>query len=250
MNHKTMLSALFLVFITLTNNIHIHAQPVPVSKNLEIIQIADNVYIHCSYFDLENFPHCPANGLIVVDNGKALIVDTPWTDTETVDLIDWVQKTLNADVAGCIVTHWHIDCMGGLQAVHDAGIPSYANQMTCEITQEKGLPLPQTCFNDSMTVSWGNQTTECYYPGAGHSLDNIVVYFPVSKILFAGCLVKSINSHNLGNTSDGDVNAYPQSLQNVLNRYPECQIVVPGHGQQGNLELIHHTLDLAKALNK
>lgn len=250
MKYKAILFQILLVLIILTNKTNIHAQPIPISNDLEIIQIADNAYIHRSYFDLEKFPHCPANGLIVVDDNKALIVDTPWTNTETTDLINWIRKTLQVDIAGVIVTHWHADCMGGLKAVHDAGIPSYANQMTCEITQEKGLPLPQTCFKDSLTVVWGEQTAECYYPGAGHSLDNIVVYFPVSKLLFAGCLVKSMNSHNLGNTNDGDVNAYPQSLQNVLNRYPESQIVVPGHGQHGDLELIHHTLDLAKTLTK
>jgi len=41
-----------------------------------------------------------------------------------------------------------------------------------------------------------------YYPGGGHTADNIVLWFPSKKILFGGCMLKDSNSKSLGNLSD------------------------------------------------
>ncbi|HOZ15061.1 MAG TPA: hypothetical protein PK784_09755 [Tenuifilaceae bacterium] len=44
-------------------------------------------------------------------------------------------------------------------------------------------------------------------------VDNIVVWIPLEKILFSGCMAKSTNSTNLGNTVDGDLKAYSITIQ-------------------------------------
>jgi hypothetical protein len=73
---------------------------------------------------------------------------------------------------------------------------------------------------------------------------NIVAWLPMEKILFGGCLVKSLDSNSLGNTKDGDLAAYPATLRKVEAAYPRARIVVPGHGACGGPELIEHTLQL------
>ena len=75
-------------------------------------------------------------------------------------------------------------------------------------------------------------------------LDNIVVWIPSEQILFPGCMVKEIRSGNLGNTADGDVKAYPDTITKVLKKFPSAKIVIPGHGNYGGAELIKHTLDI------
>ena len=82
------------------------------------------------------------------------------------------------------------------------------------------------------------------YFGAGHTTDNVVAWLPKQKILFAGCLVKSLDSTSLGNTKDGDLAAYPVTLRKVQAAYPHAKIVIPGHGDWGGPELIEHTLRL------
>lgn len=62
--------------------------------------------------------------------------------------------------------------------------------------------------------------------------------------MFGGCLVKSLNARNLGNTEDGDLAAYPITLKKVKETYPEAKIVVPGHGRPGGIELIDYTIKL------
>jgi metallo-beta-lactamase class B len=104
------------------------------------------------------------------------------------------------------------------------------------------MPLPE--LNPTTNLNIGNVKIETYYPGEGHTQDNIVVWFPDSKVLFAGCSVKSIDTKNLGNLADANVKEWPNSLKNILKKYPGILIVIPGHGNWGDINLINHTLKL------
>jgi len=84
-----------------------------------------------------------------------------------------------------------------------------------------------------------------YYPGAGHTEDNIVVWLPKEKILFGGCLVKSLHAKHLGYTEDAVISEWPNSIQKIINRYPDIKLVVPGHGSIGDVSLLTHTQKLA-----
>ena len=97
-----------------------------------------------------------------------------------------------------------------------------------------------------MVLRLGRKRVHVSYLGAGHTTDNVVAWLPQEKVLFAGCLVKSLSSTSLGNTQDGDLDAYPSTLQRVRAAYPDARVVIPGHGQWGGPELIDHTLDLCR----
>jgi metallo-beta-lactamase class B len=162
-------------------------------------------------------------------------------------LLSYIRNELKLEVTGFISNDWHWDSMGGLQAVHDAGIPSYASEMTREMARSKGLPVHQNGFRDSLALKLGDKEILCYYPGPAHTLDNIVVWIPSERILFADCMVKEMKAKDLGFTGDGDVAAYAQTLGKVKERFPGAKIVVPGHGAVGGMELVNHTMKMAKA---
>ena len=63
---------LFLLFVVTASSFADDAIP-----NMSISEIAPGVYLHQSYHKTEDFGVVSANGLVVVDNGKAFIVDTP-----------------------------------------------------------------------------------------------------------------------------------------------------------------------------
>ena len=94
----------------------------------------------------------------------------------------------------------------------------------------------------------GDKTIDCFYLGAAHSTDNIVVWIPSEKILFAGCMIKSVNARNLGNTADGDLTAYPGTIKKLLAKFPDVKVVIPGHGDFGGMELVKHTKELAEEI--
>lgn len=83
---------------------------------------------------------------------------------------------------------------------------------------------------------------EAFYPGPGHTSDNIVLKF--RRALFAGCLIKALDAPDLGFIGDADVASWPASVRRVAARYPKVT-VIPGHGQI-DLEgaSYQHTLDL------
>ncbi len=97
------------------------------SPTLEIEKLTKNTYRHISYLSTEDFGKVGCNGMIVVDGKEALIFDTPPNDTDSRELVDWVEKSLGCKVIGIIVTHFHDDCLGGLNEFHERQIPSYAS---------------------------------------------------------------------------------------------------------------------------
>ena len=108
-------------------------------------------------------------------------------------------------IAGFVPNHWHADCIGGLSSLQELKIESYANQMTIELARSKNLPVPDHGFRDSSELHLGDKLINVIILGAAHSLDNIVVWIPSEKILFPGCMVKSLSAKDLGNTADGDL---------------------------------------------
>ena len=112
------------------------------------------------------------------------------------------------------------------------------------IAKEKGFLAPETGFTDSIQLKLGIKKINCYYLGAAHSLDNIVIWLPSEQILFAGCLLKGMEFNNIGFTGDGDINEYPNTLNKVLAKFPNAKIVIPGHGKYGGIELIQYNIKL------
>lgn len=220
---------------------------IKVSKDIELIQISDNAYIHVSYAELPGFGRFPSNGLIFLNNGEAFLFDTPVTDSLTKDLTTWIMDSLKLKIVGFVPNHWHNDCMGGLAYLQSLGIDSYANQLTIGIAASKSLPIPAHGFTDSLVLKLGDKSIICYYLGAGHTADNIVVWIPSERILFAGCMVKEYNAKGPGNTSDADLNEWPSTTDKVIDKFGTAVIVIPGHGKPGGLELLKHTREL---LNK
>jgi metallo-beta-lactamase class B len=235
-----------LLIIGLIVNSQTNSEKIKIAEDLELQKISDNAYIHVSYKEFDKWGAIGANGLLLIDKNQAFIFDSPWTDEQTEKLVLWIKDSMKLEIVGFIPNHFHIDCMGGLGTFKKYNIKSYANQMTIEIAESKGLPKPEYGFKDSLELKLGEKRIQCYYLGPAHSMDNIVVWIPSGKILFPACMVKSINSRNLGNTSDGDLELYAKTLDKLTEKFPKAEIIVPGHGKTGGLELIEHTIQLTK----
>jgi metallo-beta-lactamase class B len=220
-------------------------QKIRISKDIELLKISDNAYIHVSYSKIGEYGRIASNGMIYTNGDEAYLFDTPCTDSLTMDLCSWIKDSLKAKVVGFVPNHWHIDCMGGLGYLKKIGVESYAYQKTIDIAMAKKLPVPAHGFKDSLQLKLGNRTIECYYLGAAHSMDNIVVWIPSEKILFAGCMVKSLDMNTMGNIKDGDLRVYPETLDRLMEKFPDAKVVIPGHGLPGGIDLIKHTRELA-----
>ena len=108
-----------------------------ISKDLGLIKISRNAYIHVSYADVPRYGRVAANGLIFINKHKAFLFDTPWTDSLTESLVTYMKDKMGLELSGFIPNHWHADCMGGLGYLLSHKIPSYANQKTIDIARSK-----------------------------------------------------------------------------------------------------------------
>ncbi|NBO59268.1 MAG: MBL fold metallo-hydrolase, partial [Chitinophagia bacterium] len=86
------------------------------SKDLLIIQIAPNSYQHISYLQTNDFGNVPCNGLVVRDKNEVIIFDTPTHDKAAEELIQWIENKLGSKIKAIIPTHFHNDCLGGLNS--------------------------------------------------------------------------------------------------------------------------------------
>ncbi len=225
------------------------AKSIVVDNDIQLIHLHDSVYVHVSWHQSDEYGRFPSNGMLVVRHGEALMVDTPMDDEKTERLVTYLKDSMSVDICRVIVGHFHNDCLGGLGYLQNLGIESMGNCMTIEKCRELHLPVPSMSFSDSLTIDFNGEPIICRYFGAGHSFDNITVWLPEERILFGGCLVKSMESRGLGNLADAVVDKWDQTVDEVLKAYPEAEIVIPGHGRWGNKELLTHTINLVQRHN-
>ena len=213
------------------------------TDTLHVDPIPEHTYRHLTYLETESFGKVPCNGLVVVDEGEAVIFDTPATDAASAELIDYVETQLNATVKAVVATHFHDDCTGGLNVFHQRGIISYGLTETLRRAREEGNPVPERSFNDRLSLAAGDTEIEVMHPGPGHTPDNVVAYVPTQQVLFGGCLIKEMNAGK-GNLADADTTRWSATVGIVAEQFPEVRHVVPGHGESGGAELLEYTMQL------
>lgn len=214
---------------------------------VEFGELADGVWLHTSYKSLPGVGPLLSNGLIVRAGDGLLLVDTAWNDEQTQKIIEWAQNTLGMPIKYAVVTHAHDDKMGGVGALHRRGIRTLALHLTNEAARTRGL-VPTS---ETLTLQKGEATriggVEVFYPGGGHSEDNVVVYVEGAEVLFGGCLIRPGASESLGNTADANVEHWDLAVESLQRRYGEARHVVPSHGPPGDVTLLAHTIALVRA---
>lgn len=212
------------------------------SKTLIVEQLTPHTFRHLTFLETQSFGKVGCNGMIVANQGEAIIIDTPSSDADSKELIDWVENKLNCRVKAVIATHFHIDCLGGLDEFHRRNIPSYANQLTKKLARQDEVTVPQKGFEKNLELQVGKQTLISTFLGGGHTRDNIVCYFPEDKVLFGGCLIKSMGAGK-GNLADADVDAWSDTVRKVKEQFGKAKVVIPGHGEPGGVELLDYTIE-------
>ena len=228
---------------TFTSPTHQTSTPEYQSENLIINKLSDHVYQHISYLNTETFGRVACNGMIVVNGTEAVVFDTPATNETAEELIGYLTEKQHLKIKGVVATHFHADCVGGLEAFHQKKIPSYAENRTIAFLKGKESAQPQNGFANSLALKVGNKKVYAQFMGEGHTRDNVIGYFPEDKAMFGGCLIKEVGAGK-GNLEDANVKAWPATVREVKARYPGTKIVIPGHGKVGGTELLDFTVKL------
>jgi metallo-beta-lactamase class B len=236
---------ILLFFIIATTEVYAgNDQIIHIEEDLKLKLLTKNVWIHISKINMEKWGTVSANGMAIITNKLLIIIDTPWNDRQTRLLVEWFQKKYDIEGVQLIAGHYHQDNLGGLKWIHQNGFESHSIKRTQEICQMNGLPMPKNILSNTHKFDFQEIPIEVQFIGEGHTEDNICVYLPEQKILFGGCSVKALGNTSLGNIADANIKEWPATLREMKRVYPEAVIVIPGHGSEGNISLLDHTLTL------
>jgi metallo-beta-lactamase class B len=241
-----MKSSILLVFAFLFST-YIFAQTK--TNSLQIIELTPNYYIYITYHTYKG-DIATANGMYVVTNNGVVIIDTPWDTTQFQPLLDSIKTKHHKKVVLCIATHSHGDRTAGLEFFRQQNIPTYTSIQTDSISKATKQKRAQFHFSKDTTFNIGQLSFQTFYPGQGHTADNIVIWFGKEKIIYGGCFIKSVEATDLGYIQEANLFAWPASLKNVQQKFPQPKFIIPGHDAFTNLNAINHTLKLLQQNKK
>ena len=211
-------------------------------KPLTIKPLVDGVYVHTSFKHFEKSGWIDSNGLVVVDQDQAVIVDTPWSEADTEHLLKWIADQ-QLELIGSISTHFHDDRTAGIKLLNSKSIPTYTSKMTDEILRDKAKTRATKVF-EGPSFEVFNGRLQAFYPGEGHAKDNLVIWLPAQQVLFGGCLIRSFEWGSLGFTGDASIGRWAASVQNVKDKFNPIALVVPGHCKSGDATMLDHTISV------
>lgn len=220
--------------------------PVP-GPSLE--PLAKGVWMHKSWATLSFGPYF-SHGLVVADGDDVLLVDTAWNDPDTTALLALIEAEVGLRPTAAVVTHAHDDKMGGVGALVAAGVPTFALDLTNEDAPARGLtPAQNALASDEREwrLPGAPGGVVVFYPGPGHTRDNLVVGYPPAGVLFGGCMIRPLGPKTAGNVADADLSHWADAVRAAANRFPEALVVVPSHGAPGGRALLDHTISIVEA---
>lgn len=213
--------------------------------HLKITHLAGNVYTYRNYGTFNGIDY-PTNSMYLVTEKGVLLFDTPWDSVYFQPLLDSIWERHHRKVIMCISTHFHEDRTAGLGYYAAKGIKTFTTKSTDSLCQLRKEHRPEALIPNDTTITIGGATFETFYPGAGHSFDNIVIWFPKEKILYGGCFLKSTGAKDLGNLADANVREWKTSLIRLKKKFPQPKFVIVGHDSWKNKNSVRHTQKLVK----
>ena len=215
------------------------------TDNLIIKKLSDHIYEHVSFLDTDDYGKVGCNGMLVLHENEGVIFDTPTDNQGSLELINFVNNELKSEIKAIIPTHFHEDCLGGIQKFEEQNIPIYLSSQTMDLLKNEGQKFSQPIneFDTAISLKISGKKVYAEYFGEGHTKDNIIGYSPEDKTIFGGCLIKKVGASK-GYLGDANTNEWSETVRKLKLKYPETEIVIPGHGKWGGTELFDYTIEL------
>ncbi|GAB4023078.1 hypothetical protein GCM10028808_72510 [Spirosoma migulaei] len=144
------------------------------NAKLKISQLTGDFYIYTTYNTYQE-SQVPANGMYLVTSEGVVMFDTPWDTTQFQPLLDSIKIKHNKPVVMCFATHWHSDKTAGLEYYRQQGIKTYTTTLTDELSKKNNKKRAEFLMKKDTVFNVGQYSFETYYPGQGHTEDNIII---------------------------------------------------------------------------
>lgn len=217
------------------------------APRLKITPLTGDFHIYTTYNEYEG-TLIPAHGMYLVIGEGVVLFDTPWDTTQFQPLLDSIKQKHNKQVALCLATHWHNDRTEGLEYYRQLGIKTYTTTLTDEWSQKNEMKRAEFLMTSDTVFRVGDYSFVTFYPGEGHTADNIVIWFEKEKILYGGCLIKGTEATDLGYLGDANVKEYANTLKRVQQKFRDPKHIIVSHHNSTDAGSLEHSIRLAEEL--
>ncbi len=249
------------------SSVPVDSRPLRIDPELTVQRIARDAFL------VTHEPAFDSNVLVVrMSDGTVVLCSSPFDTEATRIMLRWLRSVFSPGRILAINVHFHPDGTAGNEAYSEAGVQTYATDLTQRLLAKRGAQTRDgaaAALNDpalaarvrgtrivaaehtfkaskGVTFNIGGEAVHVIYPGPAHSPDNVVVYFPARGILFGGCMIKTGDA--IGNIADADLGHWEAAVRSVERL--ESRLVVPGHGPVGGPELFENTIKVVRAVHQ
>lgn len=187
-----------------------------------------------------------SNAAFVVTPGGVVVIDALGSPALAVRLLAEIKKVTTQPVTHVLVTHYHADHIYGLQTLKAAGTKIvaheaarvYLNSDTARlrleasrqelapwVNEDTRLVAADEWIDSDRSITVGGIVFEIKRVGPSHTPEDIAIYLPSEKVLFAGDLVFRSRIPYVG---QADSRHWILALDQLLAF--DTQVIVPGHG--------------------
>ena len=184
-------------------------------------------------------------GFVITPKG-VVVVDALGSPALAKKLIAEIKKLTSQKIVAVIVTHYHADHVYGLQEFRQVGAKIYAqgegrNYISSETAKQRliasrtdfapwvnastNLISADVWIDQNFTLTVGGIEFKIGRVGPAHAPEDLIIYVPSKKVLFAGDLVFRGRIPFVGNA---DSKGWLEALNEIESLNPS--IVIPGHG--------------------
>ena len=207
-----------------------------------------------------------AVSVVVFDgNDGKVIVDAGYERTAK-DLKDAIASISNSPNAYLINTHIHGDHTGGnalfgednLTIISHDNVKKYLS--IDKIQSDRTIPaapkaaLPSITFTDRLTLDINEQQLELIHLSGGHTNSDIIVYFPISKVLALGDLLFANYFPYVDTGNGGNPLKYIENAEWIIKTFSSDITLIGGHGPTYSIEQykswinsLKETMEVAKS---
>jgi len=225
--------------------------PTPLVRAGTTRQIAENVYV----IPDQRINVIPNIGIIVGRDG-VLVIDTGMGPRNAETVLNEVKKITNKPVAYLTITHFHPEHGMGAQAFPASTLIVYPTAQKIEL-MEKGAAMvkefsavssgiadllkpvkfrmPNVTFSEEAEIDLGDFPVRLLHWGPSHTRGDEFVFLPKQRIVFGGDVVINRFFPIMADSDSSGANWI-----DILGRLEKLEpaIVVPGHGEVGDVGLI------------
>ena len=182
-----------------------------------------------------------SNAAFVVGGGEVLVIDTLLTEDRTRRFRDEVRRRSGQDAVRYLVnTHHHSDHTFGNVVFDDAVIIGHTvcreEVLAVGLAPMERDPFvpwgdirltpPRLTFDDRLTLRVGSTVVELIHVGPAHTRDDVLVWLPETRVLFAGDVLFTAGTPIL---TEGSLRGSQAALDLMESLDPA--VIVPGHGE-------------------